>query len=96
MWRGSKYLLDMLLTEDDAQDIVAGLSLDAFECNRTTRQEVRALQVIGEAANRVSIQTQVRSPSPPCLNRILRASTTRRKPIGLRRRRAYPPAMNVF
>jgi uncharacterized protein with HEPN domain len=64
MWRGSKYLLDMLLTEHDAQDVVAGLSLDAFERIRTARPGVRPLQIIGEAANRVSIQTPDTGASP--------------------------------
>jgi uncharacterized protein with HEPN domain len=59
MWRDPKYLLDMLLAARDAQDVVAGLSLDAFEHNRTTQlAAAHALQIIGEAANRVSSKTR--------------------------------------
>ena len=66
MWRDPKYLLDMLLAARDAQDVVAGLSFEAFEHNRTAQlAAAHALQIIGEAANRVSSQTRDLHPEIP-------------------------------
>ena len=65
-WRDPKYLLDMLLAARDAQDVVAHLSREAFEQNRTAQPAAaHALQIIGEAANRVSQATRDLHPEIP-------------------------------
>ncbi len=66
MWRDPKYLLDMLLAARDAQDVIANLTRDEFERNRTAQlAAAHALQIIGEAANRVSLQMHELHPEIP-------------------------------
>ena len=58
-WRDPKYLLDMLSAARDAESVVVDLTRDQFEQNRTAQlAAAHALQIIGEAAGRVSRQTQ--------------------------------------
>jgi len=65
-WRDPKYLLDMLLAANDALGVVADLTQVQFEQNRTAQlAAAHAPQIIGEAANRVSRQTQELHPQIP-------------------------------
>jgi uncharacterized protein with HEPN domain len=66
VWRDPKYLLDMLLAARDAQEMIAKLSRDDFVHNRTAQlAAAHALQIIDEAANRVSGETQGLHPEIP-------------------------------
>lgn len=65
-WRDPKYLLDMLLAARDAESVTVDLSRDQFKQNRTAQlAAAHALQIIGEAAGRVSQQTQELHPEIP-------------------------------
>jgi uncharacterized protein with HEPN domain len=65
-WRDPKYLLDMLLAARDAESVVVDLTREQFEHNRTAQlAAAHALQIIGEAAGRVSRQTQEQHPEIP-------------------------------
>jgi DNA-binding transcriptional regulator YdaS (Cro superfamily) len=65
-WRDPKYLLDMLLAARDAESVVVDLTREQFEQNRTAQlAAAHALQIIGEAAGRVSRQTQELHPELP-------------------------------
>jgi uncharacterized protein with HEPN domain len=67
-WRDPKYLLDMLLAARDAEHVVADLSQAQFEQNRTAQlAAAHALQIIGEAASRVSQATEELHPEIPCV-----------------------------
>jgi uncharacterized protein with HEPN domain len=58
--RDAALLLDMLLAARDAQDFVAGLDAVQFLASRLHQSAVvRALEVIGEAAGKVSPGTQI-------------------------------------
>ena len=59
MWRDQAYLLDMLTAARDARDFAAGLTRDGYEASRLAQYAVaHALQIIGEAAARVSEDTR--------------------------------------
>ena len=59
MWRDQAYLLDMLTAARDARDFTAGLTRDGYEASRLAQYAVsHALQIIGEAAARVSDDTR--------------------------------------
>ena len=59
MWRDQAYLLDMLTAARDALDFAAGLTRDEYEASRLAQYAVsHALQIIGEAAARVSDDTR--------------------------------------
>ena len=59
MWRDHAYLLDMLTAARDARDFAAGLTRDGYEASRLAQYAVsHALQIIGEAAARVSDDTR--------------------------------------
>lgn len=59
-------LLDMLLAARDASTFVAGLDEAAFRASRLHQNAViRSLEVIGEAAGRVSRATQAIRPEIP-------------------------------
>jgi uncharacterized protein with HEPN domain len=64
--RDAALLLDMLLAAQDAQGFIAGLGKDAFLESRLHQSAViRALEIIGEAANNVSPATQAEYPEIP-------------------------------
>jgi uncharacterized protein with HEPN domain len=55
MWRDEALLLDILLAAEDARRFVAGLDWPAFEASRLHQAAViRCLEIIGEAASKVS------------------------------------------
>jgi uncharacterized protein with HEPN domain len=59
MWRDQAYLLDMLTAARGARDFDAGLTRDEYEASRLAQYAVaHALQIIGEAAARVSDDTR--------------------------------------
>jgi uncharacterized protein with HEPN domain len=59
-------LLDMLLAARDAQSFIAGLDEAAFRASRLHQNAaIRSLEVIGEAAGRVSAATQAGCPEIP-------------------------------
>src|SRR5437016_2953433 len=64
--RDAAFLLDMLLAARDALSFVEGLDEAAFLKSRLHQSAaIRALEVIGEAAGRVSAATQAAHPEIP-------------------------------
>jgi uncharacterized protein with HEPN domain len=64
--RDATLLLDMLLAARDAQSFVRGLDEAAFRASRLHQNAaIRSLEVIGEAAGRVSPATQASHPEIP-------------------------------
>ena len=64
--RDAGLLLDMLLATRDAQGFIAGLDEAAFLQSRLHQNAViRSLEVLGEAAGRVSAATQAAHPEIP-------------------------------
>jgi len=66
MGRDQEYLLDMLEAAKLAVGYVSGVDREGFLQNTQLQDSViRRLEVIGEAARRISIQTQEGKPSVP-------------------------------
>jgi uncharacterized protein with HEPN domain len=64
--RDAALLLDMLLAARDAQSFVKGMNEDAFIGSRLHQNAaIRSLEVIGEAAGKVSAQTRAAHPEIP-------------------------------
>jgi uncharacterized protein with HEPN domain len=64
--RDAALLLDMLLAARDAQEFVAGLDEAAFVASRLHQNAaIRSLEVLGEAAGKVSTATQAAHPEIP-------------------------------
>ena len=64
--RDTALLLDMLLAAQDACTFTAGMTADAFTGSRLHQNAViRSLEVIGEAAGKVSASTQAGHPEIP-------------------------------
>lgn len=64
--RDAALMLDMLLAARDAQDFVAGMDQVRFMASRLHQNAViRSLEVIGEAAGKISAATQMRHPDIP-------------------------------
>ena len=64
--RDATLLLDMLLAARDAKSFVQGLDEAGFRTSRLHQNAaIRSLEVIGEAAGRVSAATQTRHPEIP-------------------------------
>jgi uncharacterized protein with HEPN domain len=64
--RDAALLLDMLLAARDAKDFIEGMDEAAFLASRLHQNAViRALEVIGEAAGKVSPATQAAHPEIP-------------------------------
>ena len=60
------YLMDMLLAAQDAARFVTGLTFSQFEKSRLHQYAVlKAIEVIGEAATRVSAETKKNQPEVP-------------------------------
>jgi len=67
--RDAALLLDMLLAARDAKSFVAGLSEAAFVASRLHQNAViRSLEIIGEAAGKVSAETCDAHPEIPWRN----------------------------
>jgi hypothetical protein len=80
--RDSALLLDMLLATQDAQAFVKGLDEAAFLASRLHQNAViRSLEIVGEAAGKVSYSTQAAHPEIPW-----------REITGMRLRRLSPPS----
>jgi uncharacterized protein with HEPN domain len=66
MWRDEAYLLDMLQAAKDAAAFTSGLTRSDFDASRIAQYAVaHALQIIGEAAARVSEETRAKAPGVP-------------------------------
>lgn len=66
MWRDEGLLLDMLLAAADAREFVQDVEWADFESSRLYQSAViRQLEVLGEAANRVSAEFQAAHPEIP-------------------------------
>lgn len=64
--RDAALLLDMLLAARDAQSFIEGMDEPAFLGSRLHQNAaIRSLEVIGEAAGKVSAQTQAAHPEIP-------------------------------
>jgi uncharacterized protein with HEPN domain len=64
--RDAALLLDMLLAARDARSFVEGLDEEAFRASRLHQNAViRSLEVIGEAAGKISPATQSEHPEIP-------------------------------
>ena len=64
--RDTAFLLDMLLAARDARQFVAGIGEAAFAASRLHQNAViRSLEVIGEAAGKVSPAMQAKLPEIP-------------------------------
>ena len=60
------YLLDMLLAARDATSFLAGLTWEQFENSRLHQNAViKAIEITGEAASRISPQTRAAHPEIP-------------------------------
>lgn len=66
MWRDQALLLDMLIAAEDAISFIAGLDKAGFFASRLHQNAViRSLEIIGEAANKVSNETKGANPLIP-------------------------------
>lgn len=64
--RDAAHLADMLEAAGDARSLAGSLTYEALMADRRTRLAVeRTLEILGEAARRVSPATQVRHPGIP-------------------------------
>ena len=64
--RDSGYLWDMLDTAREARDLMHGFTLEALLADTRTRRALeRTLEILGEAANRVSVPTRESLPQVP-------------------------------
>ena len=66
MRRDDALLLDMLLAAREAVELARGMTYAAFERNRTAQLAiVKTVEIVGEAASRVSADTRERYPDIP-------------------------------
>ncbi len=66
MWRDDAYLLDMLLAARKVQDFTRNVTREQFQGDELTQNGVmRQIQIIGEAARKVSPQCQQAHPEIP-------------------------------
>lgn len=66
MWRDDAYLLDMLLAARKVREFTEKATWDQFETDDLTQNAVmRQIQIIGEAARKVSVQYQQEHPEIP-------------------------------
>lgn len=62
-------LLDMLLAARDAQEIARGATISDFKQNRTLQLAIlKAVEIVGEAASRISADTREPNPDIPWAN----------------------------
>jgi len=66
MWRDAAYLLDILIAARRVREFSAGLSWEAFERSDLHQHAImKSLEIIGEAARKVSQQTKEAHPEIP-------------------------------
>lgn len=66
MWRDDAYLLDMLIAARDARKFSEGLTWQEFQDSSLHQHAIaKALENIGEAANKVSHETKQAHPEIP-------------------------------
>jgi uncharacterized protein with HEPN domain len=66
MWRDDALLLDMLIAAGDARDFVSGIDWQGFAASRLHQSAVvRAIEIIGEAANKLSAEFRDAHPETP-------------------------------
>lgn len=66
MWRDDAYLLDMLLAARKVRDFTKNVTWEQFLDDELTQNAVmRQIQIIGEAARKVSLQYQQEHPEIP-------------------------------
>jgi len=66
MWRDDAYLLDMLLAARKVQNFAQDVSWEQFQSDELIQNAVmRQVQIIGEAARKVSLQYQQAHPEIP-------------------------------
>jgi len=66
MWRDDAYLLDMLLATRKVRDFTQNVTEEQFRSDELTQNAVmRQIQIIGEAARKVSLQYQQEHPEVP-------------------------------
>jgi uncharacterized protein with HEPN domain len=66
MWRDDAYLLDMLLAARKVRDFTQAVSWERFQSDELMQNAVmRQIQIIGEAARKVSPQYQQARPEIP-------------------------------
>ena len=66
MWRDDALLLDMLLSARHAVRFVAPLTLSEFENNDLHQLAIlKAVEIIGEAASRITEETKAKHPGIP-------------------------------
>ncbi len=66
MWRDEAYLLDILLAARDAQEFGSGLTKEVFATSKLHQAAiVRALEIVGEAAGKVSKEFREAHPEIP-------------------------------
>lgn len=66
MWRDEAYLLDMLIAAKDAREFSMGLTWQEFQRSSLHQYAIaKALENIGEAANKISEETKKAHPEIP-------------------------------
>jgi uncharacterized protein with HEPN domain len=66
MWRDDAYLLDILIAARRAREFSAGLTGEEFEQSALHQDAItRTLEIIGEAASRISRETRAAHPEIP-------------------------------
>jgi len=66
MRRDEAYLLDILLAAREARSFVAGMTWEEFKASRLHQNAVlKSLEIIGEAAARISVETRGAHPEIP-------------------------------
>lgn len=66
MWRDEAYLLDMLIAARDAREFSVGLTWPEFQRSSLHQHAIaKALENIGEAANKISEETKKAHPEIP-------------------------------
>jgi uncharacterized protein with HEPN domain len=66
MWRDDAYLLDMLLAAHKVQNFTQNVAWEQFQSDELIQNAVmRQIQIIGEAARKISLQYQQAHPEIP-------------------------------
>lgn len=66
MWRDEAYLLDILIAAKRSREFIAGLTWDDFKRSKLHHDAImRTLEIIGEAASKISQETRNAHPEIP-------------------------------